>query len=59
VDGSTPVNVDGFTLCTNTYTFTVAAVTSDGQTELATTSFDHDLPDILGTSLVQDIFQCV
>jgi hypothetical protein len=42
------VNVDGFTLCTYTYTFTVAAVTSDGQTGPASTSINHDLPYIVG-----------
>jgi hypothetical protein len=32
VDGSTPVNVDGFNVCGANHSFTVAPVTSDGQT---------------------------
>jgi hypothetical protein len=31
VDGSTPVNVDGFNVCNICYIFTVAPVTIDGQ----------------------------
>ena len=34
VDGSTPVNVDGFNVCGANHTFTVVPVTSDGQTGL-------------------------
>ena len=30
VDGSTPVNVGGFDVCTRTYSFTVAPVISQG-----------------------------
>jgi hypothetical protein len=32
VDGSTPVNVDGFNVCGANHSFTVAPVTRDGQT---------------------------
>jgi hypothetical protein len=52
VGGSTPVNVDGFNLCTTTYTFTVALVTSDGQTGPASASVDYGMPGISGMSLI-------
>jgi hypothetical protein len=40
VDGSTPVNVDGFNVCGANHSFTVAPVTSDGQTGTSSVSVD-------------------
>ena len=44
VDGSTPVNVGGFDVCTRTYTLYAAPVTSEGAGPRSD-SVGHDIPD--------------
>jgi hypothetical protein len=50
VDGSTPVNVGGFNVCGANHSFTVAPVTSDGQTGPRSDSVDIPALDSGGSA---------